>query len=397
MWWTECKALQDDLVKLRREFHRIPELGEKLPETQAKLCAELDKMGIPYTKNKIDSGVIALIKGGRPGRVIALRADMDGLPITEETGVPYASKHEGRMHACGHDNHVTMLLGAAKVLNDHKSELAGSVKLIFQTGEESCTGSQNMLKEGVLENPGVDAIFGMHIGSILDPDIPSGKVIVTPGCCMASYDHFVLKVTGVGCHGSTPEKGVDPIVAASNIVLALEEIVAREVASTKPAVVTIGQIHAGFAYNVIPAEVVIEGTTRAVEESVRQYLGRRIGEIAENIAASYRAKCEYKMIWGAAPVVNDPAMAKLAAEAAVKVVGRDDVITSRPAPNMAGEDFAYYLMKCPGAFMFLSSSDHAKHTDYPHHCSKFNVDESVLWKGSAVFVSIAEDYLKKQA
>ena len=202
-------------------------------------------MGIPYTKNKIDSGVIGLIKGGRPGRVIALRADMDGLPITEETGVPYASKHEGRMHACGHDNHVTMLLGAAKVLNDHKSELAGSVKLIFQTGEESCTGSQNMLKEGVLENPGVDAIFGMHIGSILDPDIPSGKVIVTPGCCMASYDHFVLKVTGVGCHGSTPEKGVDPIVAASNIVLALEEIVAREVASTKPAVVTIGQIHAG--------------------------------------------------------------------------------------------------------------------------------------------------------
>ena len=377
--WEDCKALQNDLVQLRRKFHQIPELGDNLPETQALVCAELDKMGIPYTKNKIDSGVIGLIKGGRPGRVIALRADMDGLPITEETGVPYASKHEGRMHACGHDNHVTMLLGAAKVLNDHKSELAGSVKLIFQTGEESCTGSQNMLKEGVLENPGVDAIFGMHIGSILDPDIPSGKVIVTPGCCMASYDHFVLKVTGVGCHGSTPEKGVDPIVAASNIVLALEEIVAREVASTKPAVVTIGQIHAGFAYNVIPAEVVIEGTTRAVEESVRQYLGRRIGEIAENIAASYRAKCEYKMIWGAAPVVNDPAMAKLAAEAAVKVVGRDDVITSRPAPNMAGEDFAYYALEKPGCFYNVGASNPEDEGTYnPHHSPLFRIDERML-------------------
>lgn len=391
--WEKCQSLQNDLVALRRRFHQIPELGEDLPETQALLCAELDTMGIPYKKNTLDSGVVALIEGGRPGKVIALRADMDGLPITEATGLPFASRHEGRMHACGHDTHITMLLGAAKVLNEHKADLKGTVKLIFQTGEETCTGSQIMLKEGVMENPHVDAVFGMHIGTIIDPNIPAGKVIVTPGCCMASYDHFVLRVAGKGCHGSTPEKGVDPIVVASNIVLALEEIVAREVPSTKAAVVTIGRIHGGIAYNAIPGEVEIEGTTRALEEDVRRYLGKRIGEIAAGIAASYRAECKYEMIWGAAPVVNDDEMARLAAGAAVKVLGEDAVVTSIPAPNMGGEDFAFYLRERPGAFMFLSSSNHEKHTDGPHHNPHFDVDEDVFWKGSAVFVSIVEDYL----
>ena len=386
--WEKCKSLQNDLVALRRRFHQIPELGEDLPETQALLCAELDKMGIPYKKNTLDSGVVALIEGGKPGKVIALRADMDGLPITEATGLPFASRHEGRMHACGHDTHMTMLLGAAKVLNENKAGLKGTVKLIFQTAEETCTGSQIMLKEGVMENPHVDAVFGMHIGTI-----PAGTVIVTPGCCMASYDHFVLRVTGKGCHGSTPEKGVDPIVVASNIVLALEEIVAREVPSTKAAVVTIGRIHGGIAYNAIPGEVEIEGTTRALEEEVRQYLGKRIGEIAAGIARSYRAECKYEMIWGAAPVVNDDEMARLAAGAAVKVLGEDGVITSVPAPNMGGEDFAFYLRERPGAFMFLSSSNREKHTDGPHHNPRFDVDEDVFWKGSAVFVSIVEDYL----
>ena len=391
--WEKCQSLQNDLVALRRRFHQIPELGEDLPETQALLCTELDAMGIPYKKNTLDSGVVALIEGGKPGKVVALRADMDGLPIAEATGLLFASRHEGRMHACGHDTHITMLLGAAKVLNEHKADLKGTVKLIFQTGEETCTGSQIMLKEGVMENPHVDAVFGMHIGTIIDPNIPAGTVIVTPGCCMASYDHFVLHVTGKGCHGSTPEKGVDPIVVASNIVLALEEIIAREVPSTKAAVVTIGRIHGGIAYNAIPGEVEIEGTTRALEEEVRQYLGKRIGEIAAGIAASYRAECKYEMIWGAAPVVNDDEMAKLAAGAAVKVLGGDGVVTSISAPNMGGEDFAFYLRERPGAFMFLSSSNHEKHTDGPHHNPHFDVDEDVFWKGSAVFVSIVEDYL----
>lgn len=393
MLWENCKKLQGELVALRREFHQIPELGDDLPETQAKVCAELDKLGIPYRKNTIDSGIIAMIKGSKPGKVIALRADMDGLPVTEATGLPFASKHEGRMHACGHDTHVTMLLGAAKVLNEHKAELKGSVKLVFQTGEETCTGAKNMLEEGVLENPHVDAIFGAHIGTIFGPAYPSGTMIVTPGCDMASYDHFVLRVIGKGTHGSAPEKGVDPVVVASNIVLALEEINAREIAPTTPAVLTIGKIQGGFAYNVIPNEILIEGTTRALEENVRQYLAKRIGEVAQGIAASYRAKCEYEMIWGAAPLVNDPEMAALAAKCAAKVIGAEHVVTKLPAPTMGGEDFAYYLQKCPGAFIVMSSCNHEKHADYPHHNPKFDVDEDVFWTGSAVFVAIAEEFL----
>ena len=394
--WEYCKDLQDELISLRREFHKMPEIGDWLPDTQARVCEELDKMGIPYKKNTIDSGIIAMIDGGRPGsKVVALRADMDGLPVTEATGLPFASCREGRMHACGHDTHITMLLGAAKVLNEHKDEIPGRVKLIFQTGEETCTGAKNMLKEGALENPHVDAIFGMHSGTILGPDIPSGTFTVSPGCTMASYDHFVIKVTGHGTHGSAPEKGIDPIVAASNIVLALEEIIAREIPGIKPAVLTIGQFHAGFAYNVIPNEVVIEGTTRALEEDVRQYLSKRIEEISKGIAATYRATADYEMIWGAAPLVNDPEMAALAADAAEKVVGPKFVVRDQGNPVMGGEDFAYYLAQRKGAFFVVSTANHEKHTDYPHHNPKFDVDEDILWKGAAVYVSTAIEFLSR--
>ena len=389
--WKECKGLQDYIVGIRRALHQIPELGTDLPKTQAAICAELDKLGIPYKKNQGDSGLIGMIHGGKPGKTILLRADIDALPIKEDTGLPFASKHEGCMHACGHDNHAAMLLGALRVLNEHKAELTGNVKFVFQTGEEISRGAKVAIKEGVMD--GVDAVFGTHIGSILDPNIPAGTFIVVPGCAMASFDRFVLTVKGTGCHGSTPEKGVDPITIASNIVLSLQEVIAREIAAPKAAVLTIGKIAGGFAYNVIPNEVVIEGTIRAFEDSVRQYLAKRIGEIAKGVAATFRGGCDFEMDWGAPPVVNDEAMAKLAGEAAKKVLGAENVITSMPAPNMAGEDFAYYLEKAPGAFMFLSSSNHEKHTDIPHHNPKFDVDEDVLYRGSAVFVGLVEEFL----
>lgn len=295
------------------------------------------------------------------------------------------------MHACGHDSHAAMLLGALRVLNSHKAELPGNVKFVFQTGEEVSKGAKIAIKEGVLD--GVDAVFGTHIGSLLDPSIPSGTFIVVPGCCMASFDRFILKVRGTGCHGSTPEKGVDPITIASHIVISLQEVIAREIAAPSPAVLTIGKIAGGFAYNVIPNEVELEGTIRAFDENVRQHMAKRIGEISSSVAATFRGSCDYEMDWGAPPVINDAAMAKLAGEAAKRVLGAENVQTSRPAPNMAGEDFAYYLAEKPGAFMFLSSSDPAKHTDVPHHNPKFNVDEDVFCKGSAMFVAIVEDFL----
>lgn len=389
--WEKCKELQDYIVGIRRDLHQIPEVGTDLPKTQAMIAAELDKLGIAYRKNKGDSGIIGTIEGGKPGKTILLRADIDALPITEQTGLPFASKHQGCMHACGHDTHAAMLLGALRILNEHKDELSGNVKFVFQTGEEICKGARIAIQEGVMD--GVDAVFGIHIGSILGPDVPAGTLIAVPGCCMASFDRFILKVHGIGCHGSTPEKGVDPITIASNIVLSLQEVIAREIAAPKAAVLTIGKIAGGFAYNVIPDEVLIEGTIRSFEDPIRQHLAKRIGEIAQGIASTFRGSCDYEMDWGAPPVVNDEAMAELAGVAAKKALGAEHVLTAQPAPNMGGEDFAYYLEKAPGAFMFLSSANHEKQTDVPHHNPKFDVDESVLHMGSAVFVSIVEDFL----
>ena len=391
--WEECKKLQEELVSMRRELHQIPEVGDVLPKTREYVEEKLKEYDIPFTENSHDSGLIAVIKGGRPGKTVALRADMDALPIAEENEVDYKSRHEGAMHACGHDTHMAMLLGAAKVLNEHKDELCGNVKLFFQTNEEGSRGAERMVNDGCMDD--VDAVFGTHIGCILSRDIPSGTVVAVPGCCMASFDKFVIKVKGIGCHGSTPEKGVDPINIAAHIVINLQEVLAREIAAVKPAVLTIGKFNAGVAYNVIPSEVVIEGTIRALEEDVRQELAKRIGEISKATAETFRGSVEYEMIWGAPPVVNDAKMAKLAADCARDVLGTDMVVDHIAAPNMGGEDFAYYLMKKPGAFMFLSSADPKKHTDVPHHNPRFNVDEDVLWEGSAVFVRIAERFLNE--
>lgn len=388
--WEKCKEQQDYIVAVRRELHQIPEIGTDLPETQAVIARELDHMGISYRKNRKDSGIIGEIGGAHPGKTILLRADIDALPITEDTGASYASKHENCMHACGHDAHAAMLLGALKVLQENKNLLNGTVRFVFQTGEEICRGSKTAIEEGVMD--GVDSVFGLHIGSIAGAKIPAGTLVAVSGCCMASFDRFILHIRGVGCHGSTPEKGIDPVTIAANVVLSLQEILAREIPAMDPAVLTLGKIAGGFAYNVMPGEVEIEGTTRALDDGVRKYLAKRISEISKSVAEAYRGTCECEMDWGAPPVVNDPAMTELAQNAAAKALGREHVMTSM-SPLMGGEDFAYYLAHKPGAFMFLSSANPEKHTDGPHHNPKFNIDEDVLYMGSATFVSIAEDFL----
>lgn len=391
MMWKECKDLQNEIVAMRRELHQIPELGLHLPKTSAYVAEALDKLEIPYVRSQKDSSIIATLKGGKPGKTVALRADMDALPITEETGVDYASRHPGCMHACGHDTHISMLLGAAKVLKAHQKEICGEVRFLFQTAEELSKGAPVVVANGGVD--GVDAVFGTHIGTIISREIPAGTFIVPSGTCMAAFDRFVITVKGVGCHGSTPEKGVDPVNIAAHIVLALQAITVRELNAVKPLVLTIGKISGGAQYNVIPDEVVIEGTIRTLEESVRQYAAKRIVEISEATAQVFGGHAETFIDWGAPPVTNDDAMAAVAAKAAKKVLGDDMVITALEAPNMGGEDFAYYLEKVPGAFMFLSSANHEKGTDGPHHNPKFNVDEDVLWEGSAVFVSIVEEFL----
>ncbi len=388
--WEKCKELQDKLLRMRRDLHQIPELGGDLPKTRAYLEERLQEMGIPFEENSFDSGLIATIQGFKDGPVLALRADMDALPITEENEVDYISRHKGCMHACGHDTHMAMLLGAAELLFKNRDRIPGSIRLLFQTDEEGAQGARRMVDHGCMD--GVSAVFGTHIGTILSKEIPAGTVICTPGCCMASFDKFIVRIHGSGCHGSTPEKGVDPINIGAHLILSLQEILAREIPAVKPAVLTVGHVEAGKTYNVIPTEFLLEGTIRTLDKETRDFLAKRIQEISSQTAALFRGSAEVQMIWGAPPVVNDPAMAKLVADCAREVVGAEKTIDHVDAPNMGGEDFAYYLEKAPGAFIFLSSSNKEKGSDVSHHNPRFNVDEDVLWIGSALFVKIVEKY-----
>ena len=391
MMWQECKEMQEELVAMRRDLHKIPELGTQLPMTRDYVTKKLDEFGVPYTLTDKDSSVIAVINAGKPGKVIALRADMDALPIQEETGVPFSSEHAGCMHAGGHDTHTSMLLGAAKVLNEHKDELNGEVRFLFQTAEEVSKGAPIIVENGGVK--GADAVFGTHIGTIIDKNIPAGTFIICPGPVMASFDRFVVTVKGTGCHGSTPEKGIDPVNIAAHIVIALQAINAREFNANVPVVITIGRIEGGKTYNAIPSVVEIEGTTRSFDKAVREKMAKRIEEISKYTALAFGGEAEVFMDWGAPPVVNDDAMAEFAANAVKEVIGDEMVITQVPHPNMGGEDFAYYLQEVPGAFMFLSSANPEKGTDIAHHNPKFNVDEDVFWIGTAAFVNIAEKFL----
>lgn len=383
--------IQKYIVKLRRDLHQIPELGTELPKTRAYICRELDRLQIPYVCSEKDSGIMATIEGGKIGKTVALRTDMDALPLEEETGLPFASMHPGRMHACGHDAHMAILLGAAKLLNARKSSLHGNVRLIFQTAEEISRGSEIAIANGCLD--GVDAIFGLHIGSILGKEIPSGTLIFPRACCMASFDKFILKIKGKSCHGSTPEKGVDPVNIAAHLILSLQAIQTREISGSSASVITIGKIQGGAQYNVIPDEVVLEGTIRALDEPVRHYVAQRIRGMAVATAAAFGGSCECEIIWGAPPVVNDEEMAELAAESVSDLFEPKDIIDNFPIPNMGGEDFANYLQIVPGAFFFLSSSNPEKGTDMPHHNPYFNVDEDVMWRGAVTFERIVKQLL----
>lgn len=388
---TKETELQDYVTRIRRGLHQIPEIGLQLPKTQDFIIEELSRLDIPYTYSVKDSGILATIEGAYPGKTVALRADMDALPIQEETNLDFISEHEGVMHACGHDAHAAMLLGAAKLLMEQKSYLHGKVKLIFQTGEEIARGAEIAIENGFLEN--VDSIFGMHIGTLLGKDIPCGTFIVPPACCMAAYDKFVLHIKGKSCHGSSPEKGIDPINIAAHVILALQTIQTRELPGTEPSVLTLGHIQGGAQYNAIPDCVVLEGTTRTVDDKTRYFLANRIEEISLATAKMFGGWCECEFIWGASPVINDAPMASLTAETLCNLFGDASVVDTLERPNMAGEDFANYLKLIPGTFFFLSSSNPEKGSDYPHHNSRFDIDEDVLWKGSAAFAGICLNYL----
>jgi amidohydrolase len=387
----KVKANEQQIIQWRRDLHQIPEVGLHLPKTAAYVTGELKKMGIPYRENVGGSGIVALIEGETPGKTIALRADMDALSIKEETDLAYASATDN-MHACGHDAHTAMLLGAAKVLKDNKHLLKGNVKLLFQAAEEGPGGAKPMLEEGAFENPKVNAVLGLHAGAV-GGNIGNGQVGVCFGKMMAAMDRFVVNVKGKGCHGAYPEKGVDPIVMAAQMIGSLQTLVSREVQATEPAVVTVGKIHGGSAFNIIPDEIEFEGTVRSTDDKVRKWLAKRIGELTQSIAQGMRGEVEYEFFYGYPPLVNDSDFTRGFLVSAKKVVGEEDVVEVK-TPVMGGEDMAYFLEQVPGTYFFLGSIMEQEGVQYPHHNSRFMLDESVFVTGTALLVQGAVDWLE---
>lgn len=389
---TECHSLKTELINLRRELHTVPEIGGQLPLTRAIVRRRLDELKIPYRLNEGDDGIVAEIKGRQEGKTLAFRADMDGLHIDEATNAPYCSTIPGQMHGCGHDAHTAIALIAAQVLMSHREELKGTVRILFQTGEETGTGAKQMLAEGVLE--GVDAICAVHVGNLAGDSLPSGSLVITPGPVSAGKDKFTLTVKGKGTHTAFPEKGIDPILIAARIVNACEELAARELPVGTAAVLSFGSLHAGTDHNTIPDTAVLKGGIRAQDVAVRDFLGQRLEAIATGIAAAFRGECEVDIKRGSATVMNEPALASLAAQAVTEVLGADSVFTTPPAPLMGSDDFANYASRIPGLYFFLCTNNPDKGIVQANHNPAFDVDEDVLWKGAAAYAAIAMNYLR---
>src|SRR5699024_6771214 len=386
----EAKKVEKDIMSWRRDLHQIPELGLELHKTSKYIYKKLDEMGIKY-KTIIDgNAIVGLIEGTGEGKTIALRGDIDGLPIKEETGLPFASTN-GNMHACGHDGNASMLLGAAKVLNDNSDKFKGNVKLLFQPGEEYPGGAKPMIEEGALENPKVDAIMGLHAGR-LSPEVSTGKIGIRYGEMMASMDRVFIKIKGKGSHGAYPQNAIDPIVIASEVVLAIQTIISREIDTVEPAVISITRITGGFNQNIIPDVVELEGTIRTFNNELRKQIATRIEEIVKGIVLAQGADYDYEYNFRYPPLINNDDFTDKFIESAKKIMSEEDIVEIQ-RPLMGGEDMAFFLEEVPGTFFYLSSLKETDGILYDHHTSKFDLDESQLWKGTALFVQAALDYL----
>ena len=379
-----AQKYKDYIIRLRREFHRFPELSYKEYETGERIIRELEDMGLPY-KRVTETGIVAEIKGDKPGGMVALRTDMDALPVFEQTGLAYASENEGNMHACGHDAHMAMILGAARILCGMKDQICGTVRLIFQPTEETGVGSNGLISAGVLE--GVESIFGMHVWS----DLETGKISAECGPRMASTDFFTIEIEGKSCHGSMPHQGVDAIVVASDIVSEIQSIVSRYISPLEPAVLSIGEFHAGTAKNIMAGTAMLSGTARAFNPAVRQRLYELLNRVVNNVSKSFGAKAVINYDFCHGPIVNDAVCAGIAAKAVEKCLGTDGV--GHFEKVMAGEDFSEYMARVPGVFLFVGVGNRHKKTDFPQHSCFYNIDEDALVGGAMVAAQYALDFL----
>lgn len=382
------------IVSIRRKIHQYPELAFEEYKTSKLVAQTLKSLNLKVELGIAKTGVVGIIEGKAKGngkaKVVALRADMDALPIQEQTNLPYASKVPGKMHACGHDSHTAMVLGSAMILNELKDQFSGVVKLIFQPSEEKNPGGASvMIKDGVLENPKVDFIFGLHVR----PDAEPGKVFIKEGPLMASADEIYIKIKGKGGHGARPHFTIDPVVIASEIVLALQKITSRFFDPIEPRVLTIGSIHAGTATNIIPDEATISGTLRTMNEEWRKKAWEMIEKVVRGIASTYGADCEIKISKGYPVLVNDPEATKFAREKAIELLGKNKVFEAKPV--MGAEDFAYYLQKVPGCFIWLGAG--SKNSKYDIHSSKFTINEEAMKFGSSLLAYLAISALSNKS
>ncbi len=395
---------QSQLINWRRAIHLHPELSNREFNTSKLIADYLKSLGLEVQDNIAKTGVVGILKGGKPGPVMALRADMDALPVKERVNIPFASKDSGEflgqkvpiMHACGHDAHIAMLLGAAKVLSEMKKDIAGIVKFIFQPAEEGAPGTESggaslMVSEGVMENPKVDVIFGMHIESW----IPAGNIQYKSGSFMAAADWFTIKVNGKSSHGSQPWLGVDPISVAAQIVEGLQNIVSRQMDLTKaPVVITVGKFHGGVRNNIIPEECVLDGTIRTLDAGMQTEVHERIKKTAEKIAEASNATAAVSFDTKTLVTYNDPTLVSLMIPSLEKAAGKENVSTMNWVTG--AEDFSYYGTKAPSFFFYLGGMPRGNDPTKapPHHTPDFMIDDSQLYVGVKTFCQLVMDYPK---
>ncbi len=368
---------------LRRDFHLHPELGFQEVRTAGIIARELNGLGLEVTTGIAQTGVVALIEGAHPGKTALLRFDMDALPIQEETGLEFSSLNSGVMHACGHDAHVAIGLTVARMLASHRDEIHGTVKLMFQPAEEGLGGAEGMLEAGILESPKVDFALGMHVWN----ELPVGRVAVPAGPLMAGAEIFKVVIEGKGGHGGLPQLSADPVVASAQIITALQTIVSRNLAPLDAAVVSVCQVKAGEAFNVIPQRAELSGTIRTFEPEVRQKVLARFEEIVQGVAAAMGCQAVIDMRRLTPAVINDPALADQVAEAASEVL--PDPQLDRAYRSMVSEDMAYVLEQVPGCYFMIGSRNPDKGAEYGHHHPRFTIDEDVIPYGVAVMTAAA--------
>ena len=380
------RTLQPQLVTWRRYLHQRPELGFREQITAQFITQKLTEWGITHQTGIAQTGTVALIAGNRPGKTLAIRADMDALPIQEANEVDYRSQHDGVMHACGHDGHTTIALGTAYYLAQHR-DFAGTVKIIFQPAEEGPGGAKPMIQAGVLQQPEVDAIIGLHLWN----QLPLGTVGVRTGALMAAVELFRCKILGKGGHGAIPQQTIDAIVVAAQLVNTLQTIVARNIDPIESAVVTVGEFHAGTAKNIIADSAQLSGTVRYFNPKYEGYFGPRIEQIIAGVCQSHGASYEldYQSLYP--PVINDGAIAALVQSVAETVVASPLGIVPN-CQTMGGEDMSFFLQAVPGCYFFLGSANAAQGLDYPHHHPRFDFDETALGLGVEMFVRCVEKF-----